>query len=156
MRPLLSTSIRPVWSNIRATRASVRAALAAYPGALVDATAMTAGELLENAVKYGDEVPAAPAILFNLGLVEERIEIVVVNGCTDQSSVDRLLCRVQSLRDAPNKADLYIERLQELLAGPSESANLGLYRIALEGGFALDATYVDEVVTVTATRGAQG
>ncbi|WP_437759745.1 hypothetical protein [Sorangium sp. So ce1389] len=134
----------------------MRAALAEYPGALVDAAAMTACELLENAVKYGEEVPAARAILFNLGLVEERIEIVVVNGCTDQSSVDRLLCRVQSSRDAPNKADLYIERLQELLANPSESTNLGIYRIALEGGFALHASYVDQVVTVTANRTIHG
>ncbi|WP_437737464.1 hypothetical protein [Sorangium sp. So ce1335] len=156
MQPLLSTSIRPVWSNIRATRASVREALAPYPGALVDAAAMTACELLENAIKYGEEVPAARTILFTLGLFEGRIDIVVVNGCTDQSSVNRLLCRIQSLRDAPNKTDLYVERLQELLACPSESANLGIYRIALEGGFALDATYADEVVTVTASRSVYG
>lgn len=113
---------------------------------------MTACELLENAIKYGEEVPAARAIVFTLSLVEGSVDIVVVNGCTDRSSVDRLLCRIQSLRDASNKAELYVERLQELLVGPSESANLGIYRIALEGGFALDATYADEVVTVTATR----
>ncbi|WP_437819718.1 hypothetical protein [Sorangium sp. So ce1078] len=130
----------------------MREALAQYPGALVDAAAMTACELLENAIKYGEEVPAARAIVFTLSLVEGSVDIVVVNGCTDRSSVDRLLCRIQSLRDASNKAELYVERLQELLVGPSESANLGIYRIALEGGFALDATYADEVVTVTATR----
>ncbi|WP_437535206.1 hypothetical protein WME79_13260 [Sorangium sp. So ce726] len=156
MQPLLTTSIRPVWSNIRAARASVREVLAQHPGALVDAAAMTACELLENAIKYGEEVPAAGAILFTLSLIEERIDIVVVNGCTDQSSVDRLLDRIQSLRDAPNKADLYIGQLQELLAGPSESTNLGIYRIAVEGGFTLDATYADDVVTVTATRSVYG
>ncbi|AUX25028.1 uncharacterized protein SOCEGT47_055700 [Sorangium cellulosum] len=152
MQPLLNTSIRPVWSSIRAPRASVREVLAQYPSALVDAAAMTACELLENAIKYGDEVPAAPTILFRLGLAGGRLDIVTVNDCTDHSSASRLLRRIQPLRDAPNKMDPYIERLQEMLHGPSESANLGLYRIALEGGFSLDATYTDEVVTVTAIR----
>ncbi|WP_437679177.1 hypothetical protein [Sorangium sp. So ce131] len=113
---------------------------------------MTACELLENAIKYGEEVPAARAILFTLGLTGDTIHIVAINGCTDQRSAKRLLCCVQSLRDAANKEDLYVARLQELLAGPSENTSLGIYRIALEGGFTLGATYANEVVTVTATR----
>ncbi|WP_437960463.1 hypothetical protein WME76_13005 [Sorangium sp. So ce119] len=80
----------------------------------------------------------------------------MVNGCTDQSSVDRLLGRIRSARDAPNKTDLHVERLQELLVSPGESANLGVYRIVLEGGVALDARYADEVVTVTASRRVYG
>jgi hypothetical protein len=152
MQPLLSTSLRPVWSNLRATRASVRNALAQYPSALVDAAEMTACELLENAIKYGEEVPAARAIRFTLSLTEDRIELVTINGCTDRGSVNRLLCRIESLRSAPNKTELYIEQLEELLVSPREGANVGIYRIAMEGGFALDATYADDTVTVTATR----
>ncbi|WP_437517888.1 hypothetical protein [Sorangium sp. So ce1099] len=152
MNPLLSTSLSPLWSNLRATRASVREALAQYPSALVDAAAMTACELLENAIKYGEEVPRAPAILFTLSLTEDTISIVTINGCTAPESVERLFCRIQSLRDAPDLQALYVERLQELIGRPGEGANIGIYRIALEGGFALDATYADEVVTVTATR----
>jgi hypothetical protein len=156
MRPLLNTSIRPVWSSLRATRASVREVLEQYPSAFVDAAAMTACELLENAIKYGEEVPAARAILFTLSLTGDTVDIVTANGCTDQGSIERLLCRIQSLRDAPSKEALYIERLEEMLLGPSEGTSLGIYRIALEGGFELDATYADEVVTVTATRRVYG
>ena len=43
-------------------------------------------------------------------------------------------------------------RLEELLMHPSTSAKLGIYRIAHEGRFDIDCTYVNEVVTVTATR----
>lgn len=152
MRPLLNTSIPPVWSSLRAARASVREALAQCPSALVDAAAMAACELLENAVKYGEEVPEARAIRFTLGLTGDRVELVTVNGCTDQGSIGRLLRHVRSLRDAPSKEALYVERLQEMLLGPSEGASLGIYRIALEGGFELDAACEGEVVTVRATR----
>ncbi|WP_437760648.1 hypothetical protein [Sorangium sp. So ce1389] len=148
----MSTSLSPLWSNLRATRASVREALAQYPSALVDAAEMTACELLENAIKYGEEVPRAPAILFTLSLTEDTVSIATLNGCTAPDSAERLLLRIQSLRDAPDLQALYMERLQELFSSPGEDVNLGIYRIALEGGFELDATYADEVVTVTATR----
>jgi hypothetical protein len=42
--------------------------------------------------------------------------------------------------------------VQALSFGATDDVCLGLYRIAAEGGFALECRYGDEVVTVIATR----
>lgn len=152
MKPLVSTSIHPVWTSIRAVRSAVGEALGQYPPSFVNAAMMVSSELLENAIKYGEEVPAAPVILFSLDLVDSRARIEAVNGATDPAVVARLMEHIRLLNQAEDKAALYLARLQELLACPTNSARLGIYRIAYEGEFDLQCTYENEVVTVTATR----
>ena len=113
---------------------------------------MTASELVENAVKYGEDVPAARCISFALTVDDETIRIEVSNGSTDKDGVRNLQSRVNEIARTPDKAALYVARLEKLLIEPAENGNLGLYRIAFEGQFDLACRYVDEVVTVTATR----
>ena len=113
---------------------------------------MTASELTENAVKYGEDVPAAPHVAFAMWLEESKVTIRVSNGTRDLLGVRQLQLRVDEVGHAPDKAALYIARLEELLINPTESGKLGIYRIAFEGGFELQCEYADEVVTVTATK----
>jgi len=141
-----------VWANVRAVRASVRELLLDYPSEFNHAATMVSSELLENAIKYGEGVAAAPMIQFHLGLVDEMIQVKVINGSTDPVAVDELMCHVRLVRESSDKAALYQARLEQLLMHPSTSAKLGIYRIAHEGRFDIDCAYVNEVVTVTATR----
>ena len=149
---LISECITPIWANVRAVRSSVRERLVEYPSEFNHAATMVSSELLENAIKYGEVVKAAPMVLFHLGLVDDAIQVKVVNGSTDSVAVDELICHVRQVNQSSDKAALYQARLEELLMNPSTSAKLGIYRIAHEGRFDIECTYVNEVVTVIATR----
>jgi hypothetical protein len=127
-------------------------ALEGYDSQLRHAATMTASELVENAVKYGEDVAAAPNIVFSFCFDGDQMQIVVSNGGTDLNGKRKLQDRVQQIADAPDKGALYMARLEELLADQTESGELGLYRVAFEGGFELRVTCTDDVVSVIATR----
>jgi len=152
MQAHLQLSFDPMWPNVREIRERVGAALEDCPAQLRSAAIMTSSELVENAVKYGESVPAAKAVTFVLEATPDRLSIRVVNGSTNAAGVAQLQRRVTELSRAEDKQALYLARLEEILSSPDESDRLGLYRIGFEGGFDLQLDYKDEVVTVTATR----
>jgi hypothetical protein len=149
---LINTSIRPMWSSIRAIRVAVQTALAQYDDELAEAAIMVSSELLENALKYGEEVEAAPVIQFYLGLIDAAIVVRVANGSTDTEAVEDLKRHVRLVNQSDDKGALYQARLEELLMCSCTSSKLGIYRIAHEGRFDIDCSYHKDVVTVTATR----
>jgi hypothetical protein len=113
---------------------------------------MVSSELVENAVKYGEEVRAAPSISLSLALTHEKLIITVRNGCDDPAGAKELERRIREISEAPDKSALYMARLEQLLADPLDSGRLGLYRIAFEGQFDLQFDYADKVVSIIATR----
>jgi hypothetical protein len=144
--------VPPAWQHIRAIRQHVAKTLRDCTPDLRDAAVMTAAELLENSIKYGEEVQAAPHILFSMTSDGKHLKIEVANGARNTIGVRELQGRIDELSRPADKAALYLARVEELLAQPSDSSKLGLYRIAFEGQFELACRYEDEVVTVTATR----
>src|SRR5215813_9391006 len=148
----LQLSFAPMWPNVREIRQRVGLALEGCPAQLRSAAIMTASELVENAIKYGESVAAAKTVTFVLEATSEMLLIRVVNGSTNVHGVAELERRVQELRSADDKQALYLARLEQLLANAEESGKLGIYRIGFEGGFDLQLEYLNDVVTVTATR----
>jgi hypothetical protein len=148
----LQLTFEPIWPNVREIRHRVGSALADCPPQLRSAAIMTSSELVENAIKYGESVPAARTVTFLLEATPELLSIRVVNGSTNTQGVAELERRVQEVRRAEDKRALYMTRLEELLADADETGKLGIYRIGFEGGFDLALDYMDQVVTVTATR----
>jgi hypothetical protein len=152
MEAHLQLTFAPMWPNVREIRQRVAAALEECPSQLRSAAVMTASELVENAIKYGESVPGAKTVTFVLEATSESISISVVNGSTNALGVAELERRVQELRSAGDKQALYLARLEQLLADADESGKLGIYRIGFEGGFDLALEYLNNVVSVTATR----
>ena len=149
---LLNSSLPHAWDQIRKIRKSVGDALKVLAPSLAEAAMMVTSELIENAVKYGEEVPASAHIQLAMSMDDGKLVITVTNGCIEGPGVRQLAARIQEISEAPDKAALYMSRLEQLLAEPTESGKLGLYRIAFEGEFDLQYTYRDNVVTITATR----
>jgi hypothetical protein len=149
---LLNSSLPHAWDQIRKIRKSVGDALKSIQPSLAEAAMMVTSELIENAVKYGEEVPASAHIQLSMTMCDGKLVITVTNGCTEGQGIKQLTHRIQEIAEAPDKAALYMARLEQLLAEPNESGKLGLYRIAFEGEFDLHLTYRDCVVTITATR----
>jgi hypothetical protein len=152
----LDLSFQPMWPNVRKIRQQVGTALESCSSGLRGAAVMTASELVENAIKYGENVPAAPAVTFSLRVDGGQLRIRVINGSTNAVGVAELARRVGELSHATDKKALYLARLEQLLARADESGKLGVYRIGFEGGFDLECDYTNSVVTVTATRDADG
>jgi anti-sigma regulatory factor (Ser/Thr protein kinase) len=156
MQAHLQLTFAPMWPNVREIRQRVGAALQDCPAQLRSAAVMTASELVENAIKYGENVPAASTVTFELDATPSFLSIRVVNGSTNASGVAELERRVDEMSKAEDKQALYLARLEQLLANADDSGKLGIYRIGFEGGFDLRLEYQNEVVTVTATRKANG
>ena len=152
MEAHLQLTFAPMWPNVREIRQRVGAALKDCPAQLRSAAVMTASELVENAIKYGESVPAARTVTFSLEATSGEVRIRVANGSTNAHGVAELGRRVEEVRGAADKQALYLARLEQLLAEADESGKLGIYRIGFEGGFDLECDYSNEVVTMTATR----
>jgi hypothetical protein len=152
MNAHLELTFQPMWPNVRLIRQQVGTALEASPPDLRSAAIMTASELVENAIKYGESVPAARTVTFSLEATSGEVRIRVANGSTNAHGVAELGRRVEEVRGAADKQALYLARLEQLLAEADESGKLGIYRIGFEGGFDLECDYSNEVVTMTATR----
>jgi hypothetical protein len=152
MEARLQLTFQPMWPNVRKIRQEVTTALGAYSRELRSAAVMTAAELVENAIKYGESVPAAESVSFLLQTNPGQLRIRVVNGSTNLAGVAELARRVNELTRAADKQALYLTRLEELLADGDQTGKLGVYRIGFEGAFDLECDYRDSVVTVTATR----
>lgn len=143
------------WSYIREARRLVQEALSESDAELRDAAGMTISELIENAMKYGESVPAMNGARFRLTVDDDAVEIEVQNGAAGDDSVARLAATIAAIAaadDRDTREALYIARLQEMLEDPSAGGRLGLYRIGYEGGFDLDMKCEEQVVTVTARR----
>jgi hypothetical protein len=140
------------WDHIRQIRAKVGEALKDADPSLRSAAIMVASELVENAVKYGEEVPDARQITVSLEMGPAAIVIAVSNGSADPKAIEALKRRVDEITSAPDKSVLYLARLEELMAESTETGELGLYRIAFEGEFDIQLRYLNQVVTMTATR----
>jgi len=152
MEAHLQLTFAPMWPNVREIRQRVGAALGDCPAQLRSAAVMTASELVENAIKYGESVPGASTVTFVMDASPAMLSMSVGNGSTNAAGVAELERRVQELRAAEDKQALYLARLEQLLADADESGKLGIYRIGFEGGFDLQLEYTNDVVTVTATR----
>jgi hypothetical protein len=154
MEAHLELTVEPMWPNVRKIRQEVGTALDRCGQELRSAAMMTASELVENAIKYGENVPAAPTVNFSLQASAGQLTIRVVNGSTNLAGVAELDRRVKELATATNRQALYLARLEQLLAHADDSGKLGIYRIGFEGGFDLALDYQNDVVAVTATRNA--
>lgn len=148
----VSISLPHTWDHIRQMRGRVAEALKGADESLRAATVMVTSELLENAVKYGEEVPAAKNIKVSLVVDETSITVKVINGSTDATGVAALARRIDEIMSADDKSVLYFDRLEQLMSDPTESGKLGLYRIAFEGQFDIQLSYQHQVVAITATR----
>ena len=110
------------------------------------ALSMTACELFENAVKYGDFRSEHETIYVTVEVSENDIIVEVKNPVGEMSEdLQDLDNTIQWIRGYQNPFQAYIERLKEVSEKKLKEgeSGLGLVRIAYEGQAVLDF-YVDE------------
>lgn len=159
MMPRLSIQIHPRWEEI----ANVRRQTAGFLGGLklqrdvVDAVAMVACELTENATKYGFYATGQGSIDISVSVDSSRVTVEVANpiGSTEGENLQRLDRMIQWIRGYQDPFEAYLQRLKDLSSEGLDSteSRLGLVRIAYEGQSVLDF-FVNEhnVLAVSAIR----
>lgn len=158
MAPRLALDIQPRWEEIADVRRRTSAFLKDQQIArdVVDAVAMVACELTENATKYGAFRDGA-AISVSVTVQPQAITVEVTNPIThtERENLNRLDRMIQWIRGFQDPFEAYLQRLKELSTEGLDSteSRLGLVRIAYEGQAVLDF-YVNEhdVLAVSAIR----
>jgi hypothetical protein len=144
---------RPEWESIEPLRQSVVACLRAVFRDLpiCESLAMVAGELLENAVKFGARATGREPALA-LWVVGDEFGVgIEVSSQTRPSDpgVARLVQELERIRRAPSPREAYLDALRRVALSGGEGG-LGLARIAHEGGCDLSAVEEDGLVRVRA------
>jgi hypothetical protein len=154
----MSVPLSPEWRDIELLRTSVLncVKIVFREHEFSSAIGMITGELLENALKYGDWSRGhdAPFRLHVYG-DRESVTIEVSNPVArDNASVARLFETVRWIRSAGDPQTAFMQRVAEVAARPPDlaqaSSGLGLARIAYEGNCDLDAALEDGVVLLRA------
>jgi len=156
----IDLTVRNEWKNVDLLRTSVQncfiAVFADMDGC--HSIAMVTGELLENALKYGDWTRGDRAT-FRLRIqgTEGAIEVSVQNPLRpDDPNASRLLESIAWINGFPRPEQAYRARMLQIAQEDSDSdgapSRLGLARIAFEGDCRLGARVDGDVVTVSATR----
>ncbi|CAN5890687.1 hypothetical protein BH11MYX3_BH11MYX3_22600 [soil metagenome] len=152
----IDMTVRNEWRNVDLLRTSVQNCFTAV-FADVDgchAIAMVTGELLENALKYGDWVSGDRA-MFRLrvnGAANQIVEVSVQNPLKEGENASTLLKSVEWINSFPKPEAAYRARMLQIAQNDEDTqpSRLGLVRIAFEGNCRLHAAIKDGTVTVTA------
>jgi hypothetical protein len=155
--------IRSDWANVDLLRTSVQNCFTAVFSDIdgCQALAMVTGELLENAIKYGDW-SGDDGGAFRLrvwgetarpGTQGHRAHVQVENPIKpDDPNVASMLATLEWIAGFPSAKEAYRAKLLEIAAERDEMSpsRLGLVRIAYEGSCTLRAELSGGVVRVTA------
>lgn len=155
--------VRSEWRNVDLLRTSVQNCFTAIFSDIdgCHALAMVTGELLENAIKYGDWL-SQPGGSFRLRVWGEgargaaggrSAHVSVENPVRDDDpGVAALLATIRRIEGFPSPKDAYRAKLLQIAeaTGDIGESRLGLVRIVYEGSCTLRAELADRTVKVTA------
>jgi len=159
----IDMTVRNEWRNVDLLRTSVQNCFTAV-FADVDgchAIAMVTGELLENALKYGDWVTGDRA-MFRLrvnGIRNDVVEVSVQNPLRgSDTNAAALMSAIEWINSFPKPEAAYRARMLQIAQNEEEESlsRLGLVRIAFEGNCRLSARIDNGMVTVTASLDLSG
>lgn len=149
----IDVPVRSRWSDIDRVRGSVQECLRAVFNEMgpVDALAMTTGELLENAVKYGDWGAGDGVFRLSISGTRSAATVVVANPVADQAHVDEVRAALDFLATHDDAGAAYRARLVDVARGPrGAGGGLGLLRVAYEGGARLSVAHEGRNLSVCA------
>ena len=141
------------WKNVELLRSSVLNCLTTIFANhdFCRSIGMVTGELLENALKFGDWTHRSEFRLHVFG-EGDRVSIEVSNPIAEgDRGVEKLLATIRWLDQVGDPKTAFLSRLGSLAQSSEEESGLGLVRIAYEGNCKLSASVDNGIVRVTAT-----
>jgi len=121
-----------------------------------EAVTLAVCELGENLIKYSGSADELNAGTIGVSVEGDRVRVRAVNrvhSAEDAEAVTEIVNKIT----ASDIRELYRARLQELFANPSlPRAQLGLLRMAFEGGFRLSCSFEAPQLQIIAERACTG
>jgi hypothetical protein len=146
--------LRSEWGSVDLIRSSVENCFTAMYRDVdgCRTLAMIAGELLENAVKYGEWSAAPNSLRLRIWGEDGQARVRVENPVDDaKNRVGELLETIAWIRTFPSAEEAYRTRLLEIASSSERNeSKLGLIRIAYEGNCTITADRNADVLRVTA------
>jgi hypothetical protein len=123
-----------------------------------EAVTLAVCELGENLLKYGGGSDDLHAGTIGVSVEGDRVRVRATNRVSSQEDARRVSEIVAQISGSGAAVrDLYRARLQELFANPSlPRAQLGLLRMAFEGGFRLSCSIEQSQLHIIAERACAG
>jgi hypothetical protein len=155
-RLIIDLPVRNEWSNVEVLRTAVLSCFTAVFNDLDSCrtVATVIGELMENAIKYGDWERDGERSLHLAITGEENMVMVAVEHpvAPDSPELARLNQTIRWLATFQRPEDAYRARLNEYAENPPAPgvSRLGLARIAYEGNCALSAQVQGKTLRVCA------
>ena len=149
--------VRSEWANVDLLRTSVQNCFTAIFSDIegCHSLAMVTGELLENAIKYGDWSAKESSFRLKVWGEGKRAHIAVENPVRPEDrGASEVLDILRWIRNFSSADEAYRARLLQIAAdtGSRAPSKLGLVRIAYEGDCDLGAEVSNGVIRVTAER----
>ena len=158
----IDLTVRNEWRNVDLLRTSVQNCFTAVFADLdgCHAIAMVTGELLENALKYGDWQRGDRA-MFRLRVNggAGKIDVSVSNPLrANDVNASNLFKSIEWINSFAKPEQAYRARMLQIAQSDEDTSpsQLGLVRIAFEGNCRLKASLADGQVTVVATLDMSG
>jgi hypothetical protein len=151
---VIDIPVRNEWANVDLVRNSILNCLSAIfrdtDGCHIIAT--VAGELLENAIKYGTWTKTESPFRLRVFGIGRKVEVSMENPVDPGSdAVKRVFATVEWINSFPSAADAYRAKLLEVASADRElgESRLGLVRIAYEGRCRLSAELAGDMLRVS-------
>ena len=149
--------VRSEWANVDLLRTSVQNCFTAIFSDIegCHSLAMVTGELLENAIKYGDWSAKESSFRLKVWGEGRKAHIAVENPVRpEDTGAAEVLDILRWIRNFSTANEAYCARLLQIAqnVGAKGSSKLGLVRIAYEGDCDLGAEISNGVIRVTAER----
>jgi hypothetical protein len=151
---VIDIPVRNEWANVDIVRNSILNCLAAIfrdvDGCHIIAT--VAGELLENAIKYGSWTSRESPFRLRVYGMGRKVEVSMENPVDPNSTaVKRVFETLDWIKTFPTTEDAYRAKLLEVASADRElgESRLGLVRIAYEGRCRLSAELNGDMLRVS-------
>jgi hypothetical protein len=150
----ITLRIDPEWNIIKKilTRLDSDTTLQKLGKDFIEATKITAIELVENALKYADSGPnEKQPILFSFKKSDDHVTIRVTNFCSNENQKQKIIDTLTAIHKG-NPFEMYVNRMSQILEHPDGYSRLGYYRISAETEYKLNYKMTKETVTIIARR----
>lgn len=148
-----SCKILPDERSVQEARRFAELALHSCDPRSREAATMAVSELAENIVKYGLKTESVFAGSISISVENGMIRVRATNAVSSERDVNEVKESIAQIAAAQDLTALYRSRLAQLFANPHLSrAQLGLLRVALEGGFRLFCSYERPTLLIVAER----
>jgi hypothetical protein len=141
------------WEAIRVLRGKLREELVELPELIRDGLVMAATELVENGLLHTDNPNDISPVVLEIFRYENQIELCVTTKLASEDKARHFIRHVTEIDAIEDKHGAYVARLMALSRAPrSGTSQLGLHRVALEGGCSLRAIHDGSCLKVYARR----